>query len=84
MVFGNLGRMLAAAAGEREGSILATVLESGCGGSQPPSVDGVVGGGLIWAKAPYTSVWRVVTGLDTPRRLTTRYSFNGPRPQDSP
>jgi hypothetical protein len=38
----------------------------------------------IWAKAPYTSVWRVVTGLDTPRRLTTRYSFNGPRPQDSP
>ena len=36
MVFGNLGRMLAAAAGERDGSILAAVFESGCGGSQPP------------------------------------------------
>jgi len=32
MVFGNLGRMLAAAAGERDGSILAAVFESGCGG----------------------------------------------------
>ena len=31
MVFGNLTRMLAAAAGERDGSILAAVFESGCG-----------------------------------------------------
>jgi hypothetical protein len=36
MVFGNIGRMLAAAAGERDGSILAAVFESGCGGVQPP------------------------------------------------
>ena len=33
-MFGNLGRMLAAAAGERDGSILVAVFESGCGGSQ--------------------------------------------------
>ena len=32
MVFGNLGRMLAAAAGERDGSILAAVFESGLRG----------------------------------------------------
>ena len=35
MVFGNLGRMLAAAAGERDGLVLAAVFESGCGGPQP-------------------------------------------------
>ena len=35
MVFGNLGRMLATAAGERDGSMLAAVVECGCGGSKP-------------------------------------------------
>jgi hypothetical protein len=35
MVFGDLGKMLAAAAGGRDGSTLAAVAYDGCGGSQP-------------------------------------------------
>ena len=41
MVFGDLGRMLATAAGERDGSMLAAVVECGCGGSKPTLYSGV-------------------------------------------
>ena len=50
MVFGNLGRMLAAAAGERDGSILAAVFESGCGGPQHAEFGLRVGGGIVPAR----------------------------------
>ena len=60
--------MLAAAAGERDGSILAAVFESGCGGSQP-SESGVLLGAVTRLTLA-TSAIRVISqdscfGVDT-------------------
>ena len=66
MVFGNLGRMAAAAAGERDGSILAAVFESGCGGgiwtldSWVVSYEGRIPDG---ARSTGAKVCRMVAGM---------------------
>jgi len=46
-VSGDLGRMLAAAAGERLGAELGAVVIAGCGGSQPAEFGVLMGGSLV-------------------------------------
>lgn len=47
LVFGDLGMMLTAAAGERDGSILASVVEFGCGGSPAATSSPLLDGSVI-------------------------------------